>query len=681
MSYRHCPLSLAAVLAALSLGGCEGAGLWRETAEALDAAADDVTAPAPGEVVDATPPEDALPSDAEGPADDTADAAGPAEETPAWEPVVLGDVGGLDAVAAASADAIWAVSGPRVLRWNGASWLSFGSPAGEEAGGALHGLWSDGVTVVVVGDGGLIARRPASGATPWVREDAGVEVDLWAVAGRGASDLLAVGDEGVILRHTGSGWQKRHERAGLRLRGAFAGPGEGDANLRAVGSGGQLVEAAGGVWRCTQIARSAATLSGFTALSDGTLLAVGTAHTLTARRPTAPAWQGETSNDTRERDVHAVVSLADGSVRAFGADGLVLARDGAGLWQLETVPQAGVLGFSSAASFGSSASPGLVALARDGGGLMLRAGAWSSLVTRPDAAIRGLTLDADGRLWAAGARGTLLVRSPSQGFSAWPLPAEVDLHAVAADPTGGVWAVGAAGRLIQVSATGAVTPVELPVPVDLHDVAVSATHVVAVGRGGTILVLSRETGAVTFRASGTVADLHAVAIASADGDGGEDTLWIAGSYGTVLRGAVADSRALVTLDTGTGASLRDLALDRGGPGGTRSSGAAWAVGDGGVILRLAAGPEATVTLAHEAPGVFLRAVAASRGGVIAVGEGGVILARAAGAEAFTPERGASPQGRYGAVVVDEAGVAWLGSNQRAASLERRVAPWGEGEAP
>jgi hypothetical protein len=665
------PSALTPILALALAAGCDGAALRRDgPPPAPDAglgsdggAGSDVLTP------DAEQPEDiGPPSDAVAPPDASDDA-------PAWEGVVVGDLGRIDAVAAVSADAVWAVSGPRVLRWNGAAWLPFGAPAAADDATprTLRGVWSDGVTVVVVGDGGVIARRPASGAGPWTDDSSGVETDLWAVAGRGPDDLVAVGDEGVVLRWDGTTWQERHGRPGLRLRGVFAGPGEGDAGLYAVGSGGLLVEVAGSSWRSTQIARSAATLSGFTALADGTLLAAGTAHTLTARRPTAPAWQGETSNDTRERDLSALVALGDGSVRAFGADGLVLARDASGLWQLDPGlgSAVGALDFAAASGFGTGASAGLMAVGRDGGGALLRAGSWSVMATRPDVAIRGLAVDRDGRLWAVGTRGTLLWREAGGDFSAVPLPPDADLNAVAADPEGGVWVAGAGGRLMHVSASGALERVEVPVPVDLEDVAVASGRVVAVGRGGTALVWDRSTGTLGFRATGTIADLRAVAIESDDA-GNENTVWIAGSFGTLLRGPLA-SGAFEAVESGTGASLHDLAL-HGGDG--------WAVGDGGVILQLSGEP-VRAALAHEAPGLFLQAVSATEAGVLAVGSGGAVLSRAAGQPRFVTERPAAPQGNFGAVVVTPDGEAWLGSNQREASLERRLAPWAPspGSAP
>jgi hypothetical protein len=651
--------------------GCDGSALEREGAPpSLDAGSDpdaDVSDP---DVEDGVGGTDIAAQDAELEPDASAGPDATSEE-PAWEGVVLGDLGQIDGVAAASADAIWAVSGPRVLRWNGVAWLAFGTPDDPadpadrgDPPRTLRGVWSDGVTVVVVGDGGFIARRLASGAGPWTDETSGVEADLWAIAGRGADDLVAVGDDGLVLRWRGAGWETRHSRPGLRLRGVFAGAGEGDGGLHAVGSGGQLVEPVGGTWRSTQIARSASTLSGFAVLDDGTLAAVGTAHTLTARRPTAPAWQGETSNDTRERDLHALVALRDGTVRAFGASGLVLARDASGLWQLDAGPggAAGVLDFAAASGFGTGTSAGLMAVGRGGGGVLLRGGLWSTLPTRPDVAIRGLAVDSAGNLWAAGTRGTLLSRAPGGDFSALPLPTDADLNAVVADPLGGVWVAGTAGRLFRVSPSGEVTHVSDTVPVDLHDVAATAEHVVAVGRGGTVLVWARSSGTLTYRAAETVADLRGVTLSH---EGGSSTVWIAGSFGTLMRGPLV-AGPFESVETGTGASLHDLAF---------AGGEGWAVGDGGVILRLDA-DAATATLAHEASGVFLKAVSASDAGVLAVGAGGAILARPAGAADFSLERPFVPQGSFGAVVVTPDGVAWLGSNRREASLERRLAPWG-----
>lgn len=284
MKTRHVGALLASVFAVAQLG-CEGSALEGPSGSPpADVLVDSSDSTAPDDTAG-----DAIEDVAET-TDDAADAGDTGPDVvapdPEWEAVPLGDLGQVGGVAVVSATEAYATSGPRVLRYNGATWAAFGEPDPDRA---VHGVYSDGAVVIVVGEGGLIARRPTSGGA-WSVDETGETADLYAIAGRSATDLVAVGDDGAVLRSTESGWDKRHSRTSLRLRGVWIDPATtGDEDVYAVGSNGQLVEQVGGVLRGTQIAASAAVLSGFTRLEDGTLIAVGSQHTLTAKRPNSPA--------------------------------------------------------------------------------------------------------------------------------------------------------------------------------------------------------------------------------------------------------------------------------------------------------------------------------------------------------------------------------------------------------
>lgn len=646
---------------AVASAGCVGSGL-----EAPHNAPTDVTP-------DGVPPEDGVSDDVADVGDtDPADGSQEIVEDigpdivvpdPDWEAVSLGDLGSVGGLSVVSGDEAYAGSGARALRFNGITWAAFGTP--DEAR-VLHGIWSDGSTVVAVGAGGLVARRAAGPTGVWVIEPSGVTADLWAVAGRGPDDLVAVGDDGVVLRFDGETWEKRHERTSMRLRGvAIAPDSEGDAGIRAVGSGGQLVEMVGSTWRGTQIAASASTLSGFAHLADGTLVAVGTQHTLTARRPNAPAWQGETTNDSRQRDAHAVTVGADGVVRAFGAQGLVVKREGIS-WSVDTGPGnvVGVKNFGAVGGFGTGTSAGLIAVAREGGGVQLRNGSWSAISTALDATVLDLEADTTGRIWAAATRGILLVQTDSD-WTVVPLPFQTELTGLAADDDGGMWVVGAGGRVLHVSKSFEINVVALPVPVDLQGVVRVGARVFACGRGGTLFDIDTSgAGAptVAVRSTGTVADLRAVAVEGT-------TLWVGGAFGTLLKGPIA-AGALVQVDTATGGSVNEIVV---------FDGDVFAAGDNGVILKVRGD---TVTLENEAPGVFLYGMAVTADGAVAAGSGGVILRRSGGATpTWVAEQAATPSATFEAVHIDTEGQAWVGSNRREASLERRLEALSAGEMP
>jgi hypothetical protein len=648
---------------ALATAGCEGARLEAAVGggrDVTDTTDDDVAANDTSDTSD-----DASNDVTADTVEDTTTDVGPDVVTPVaeWEALPLGDLGAIDGLAVRGADEAWATSGPRALRFNGVTWAAFGAPDPERN---LHGIWSDGTTVIAVGDGGLIARRAAGAEGRWVTETSGVTVALWAIAGRSADDLVVAGDDGVVLRFDGETWEKRHERATLRLRAVDIAPETtGDDGIRAVGSNGQLVERVGDTWRATQIAASASVLSGFGHMVDGTRIAVGTRHTLTALRPNAAAWQGETTNDSRQRDVAALTVGQDGVVRAFGAEGLVLRRDGLA-WSIDTAAGnvAGVRNFGSVGGFGTGESAGLIALARDGGGVQLRNGTWSALPTALDATVTDIAADTTGRMWLSATRGILMVNDGND-WSVLPLPFQTDLHALAPDAAGGMWVVGAGGRILHVTESLQIETIPVPVPVDLFGVATSGTRVFACGRGGTLLSVDTtpEIPIVDVRATSTVADLRAVAVV-------DGTIWVGGAFGTLLKAPVA-AGAFTQVATSTGGSIHAI----------EGFGASiHAAGDNGIVLRVNGD---VVTLEHEAPGIFLYGLALGDDGALAVGSGGTILRRTddGGEVRWVAEVPATPAATFEAVHIDADGAAWVGSNRREASLERRLAPLGTGETP
>lgn len=566
----------------------------------------------------------------------------------AWEGLSLGDLGHVDDVVVVSRSEGYAVSGPRVLRWNGTIWTAFGEPDGTRD---LHGVFADkDGLVVVVGDGGLIARH---GPTGWVSETSTVEADLWAVGGRGADDLVAVGAGGVVLRWGGTAWSKVFDRSTIDLGAVWVDQeASGDEGIYAVGSGGQLVSFTTGAWKAQQIAAGSVVLKDVVGLEDGTLVAVGTAHTLTVKKTTAAAWQGQSTNDTRERDVGAL-AVSDGTVWAFGAEGLVLRQTGNN-WSLETAANgaAGITNFAMAAAL-TGAEAGLLAIGDTGAGVMLNGTIWSTFQTRPDMTVTDLEAAPDGRVWASGTGGFLAVRG-DQGWTTTKLSTDKDLNALAFAADGTVWAVGAAGTIVKLAPGAAAMLVPSPLPLDLYGLTRMGSGFVACGRGGALLAIS-ATGDITVRDSGAVSDLRAVAV------GGDGALWIAGGFGTLLR-AVGEATP-VPVVSGVGGTLQDMVAVATG---------VLVVGDNGTVLRASS---AGAELEHEDPGVFLYGVAAGVKGAFAVGSSGTILRldTSGGGNAWVAEKAASTHATFEAAWIDATtGEALVGGNDHAAPLERRL---------
>ncbi len=600
----------------------------------VDATGGDSTEPIDSDLPDTvTDSGDTLDSDT---SDTTEVEVGPVD----WEPVSLGDEGVIDDLVLVSDTLGFAASGSRVLRWDGRLWATYGEPAGAD--GVVHGVWADEEWAVAVGADGLAYERflVAGGGGLWQELPGAPAVALHAVAGRSSDDLFAAGDDGTVLHWDGAVWTTKFTSATIDLNAIWVRPGStGDDGVFAVGTGGQLVSfvtpAGGGdkVWKAAQIAAGTVVLEDVIGLSDGTLVAVGDKHTITVKRPTAAAWQGQVSNDERERDL-AALAVVDGVVRIFGASGAVLLASGPS-WNVDVT--AGTVGGVKdfAVADGVAGGP-VMALASTGGGIALAGETWSTVATRPEATLTSFAQRGD-ELWAVGTKG-FLARRGAQGWTVMASGTEADLFAITAVSDTLLVAVGAKGTVLNIAledGSDLVTKVATPVPIDLYGVGpagAGAAGVVASGRGGTLMLI--VDGTATLLASGTTADLKAVQI------GGDGRVWISGLFGTLLRLPALSGGTLgapEVIASGVGGALSALAASADG---------VFAVGDNGVILRASA---TEVVLESESPGAFLYAVATSDSGkAVAAGSGGLVMVRAGGswtAEVAT-ERGATFDALY-----------------------------------
>jgi hypothetical protein len=196
----------------------------------------------------------------------------------------------LHAVSAVAANDIWAVgedsSGdPVVIQYNGTAWARVTAAetaaGGSASGVALRSVFAISATdVIAVGDGGTIIRWDG---TNW-NDDAGSPKastnDLYAVGGTGASDLHAVGDTGTVLRNTGAGgWTLQPQATTANLRGLHA---VSALSAVAVGSGTQPVALVwNGIFWATLAPPGTPSLAAVGTTGNGTnFLAVGTAGTV-----------------------------------------------------------------------------------------------------------------------------------------------------------------------------------------------------------------------------------------------------------------------------------------------------------------------------------------------------------------------------------------------------------------
>ncbi len=116
---------------------------------------------------------------------------------------------------AAAADDVWAVGGdaaqttdpePALLRWDGEAWSPVALPEVDRGLPALFKVWgSSASNVFAVGSNGVALRYDGSA---WTQTLTGSGRDLISLWGRAADEIVAVGgrDVGVVARWDGAGW-------------------------------------------------------------------------------------------------------------------------------------------------------------------------------------------------------------------------------------------------------------------------------------------------------------------------------------------------------------------------------------------------------------------------------------------------------------------------------------------
>ncbi|MBL0937932.1 MAG: Ig-like domain-containing protein [Gemmatimonadaceae bacterium] len=231
----------------------------------------------------------------------------------------------------------------------------------------LLGVWSaPSGPMFAVGFGGTIFRRAASGAS-WSQEAAPSVNDLYAIGGNSATDIVAVGDTGAILRFNGSNWQRDERPTQLVLRGIWSGGGQhvivgergtilrssGPAwapqasgtqrflrsvwgsdltNIFAVGDSGTVLRFDGGRWTPMSVP-TPSRLRAVWGISANYVLAVG--DTGTALRYDGTTWRALTA-PTR-RDLRAIWGRSATEIYVAGDSGAMFRYDGTN-WRTITTP-------------------------------------------------------------------------------------------------------------------------------------------------------------------------------------------------------------------------------------------------------------------------------------------------------------------------------------------------------
>ncbi len=154
----------------------------------------------------------------------------------AWTTISTGSAAQLRAVWGASATDVWAAGdGGTILHFDGSTW----APVPSGSTGTIRRLWGSGTANVlaVVGDaasGGSVLHYDG---TRWSTAHS-TTTPLLAISGRTASDVFAVGTNGVVVRFDGSAWHTETSGITETLFDVWASP-EGD--VIAVGARGLIL--------------------------------------------------------------------------------------------------------------------------------------------------------------------------------------------------------------------------------------------------------------------------------------------------------------------------------------------------------------------------------------------------------------------------------------------------------
>lgn len=481
--------------------------------------------------------------------------------------------------------------GTVLTRYGPAGWVRAWTPAGTPA---LRDVAVGASGAHAVGDGGTWLTRNSAGA--WLPWDAvAVDADLTGLATLEGGAVLAVGQDGTVLRRDAGGLTFELNEAGVDLLAVAAtGPHEAFA-----------VGAEGKVWR--RIAK------------PGTCPFSPTDNTCAA-----------CTTDTECDGGLCRPLLGDSQLRCTSAcdgggcpAGLACAEDEAG--ESWCKPPAGFSWFEDASSVTDATLHAVYALdptnvwAVGDGGVVVHFGSAWTVEETTDSDSRGLHAIAGGagRLLAVGDAGAFLRRTSE---STWgpvadlvgPLLTERRYEGIA---IGGdeIIAVGEAGAMqLKQLPGGAFVDATSQPSATIRDLVARGDTAVGVGDHGLVVWLDESGhGALT---SGTAADLYGAWL------DGEDRLWVAGAGGTILRRSPGGK--IDALASGTTADLHAVAA--------LEDGTVVLVGQAGVALRVdgtpaSAKPEPTPTSLD-----LLDVFEDAAGSAVAVGEQGTILRRDAG---------------------------------------------------
>ncbi len=361
---------------------------------------------------------------------------------------------------------VYVVVGNALQRRNPPFWDPILIPAGDAV---LLDIWGlDDQHAWIVGTGGTIIARAG---TEWIRAQVPVSEEIWGIGGTAPDDLVAVGQNGVILESSDGGmsWAQVPSPTSNTLFAVAASP---SGRMAAVGSGGTVLIRDGDTWEQSAVPTTQAL---FEVVSDG-------------------------ANG---------FLVAGNSGQLFRGDGLT--------WR--AVPVAG-----ARENLRALAGPsGQRVVAGWNGTILDESTGWGT--SESGGRLYGLDVAPDGDAIAVG-EGGVGYRRNGGAWHAIGIPSPASLYGIDGPHANDRLAVGDSGTVLHFD--GAVWQQE-PVGYTglLRSVWYDGQRAMTVGASGTVLV--REGGVWHTVASGTSQFLRRVAGSS------WDRLWVAGDSGTLLR--------------------------------------------------------------------------------------------------------------------------------------------------
>jgi photosystem II stability/assembly factor-like uncharacterized protein len=471
----------------------------------------------------------------------------------------------------------WAAgSGGTILKTTdaGASWVS--QPSGTSS--TISSIASlDANTAWAVGAPGMILKTTDGGAT-WVPQASGTTQSLLSVSFANATNGWVVGEAGTILATTDGGatWAPQTSGVVQQLTGVSFG---GASNGVAVGAGGVILKTSDGGATWTIAVPPAPTvgiayLYGVRMRDTSSACAVGLDGKILETADGGATWA--------EQSVGASISGVKGVAftdamhgvavcQASGANtGILKTTDGGVTWASQVAPFTGLgaVQFSDSQHGWVAGGSGVIAKSTDGGTT------WSAVASPFHNTISGVCFIDANTGWVVGASGAIY-KTVDAGASWAPESSGTGayLNEVRFVDASTGWAFGYSGTILKTIDGGATwAPQVSGTTLALNSGwFVDANTGWAVGGSSSGILMKTTDGGTTWTSQAANSPLYSVRFADANNG------WAVGS-GTSLK--TTDGGATwVSKATGTTTTLNDVAV---------MGKVAWAVGEGGVILKIGA---------------------------------------------------------------------------------------------